>query len=353
MMQVEALGVSKTISGREILRDLSFTLPGGEVTALIGPNGSGKTTLLRLIGLLSRPDRGRLLYEGRDPAGLDRQAQLELRRSMVTVFQNPLFFRGSLHQNLLYGLKLRGLRPDAARLEEILELLDLPGREKQAARSLSGGEKQRLQLARALLIEPRLYLLDEPAANLDPLSRKRVENVIAGLAAAGSTVVFTTHNLFQARRLGRNFIFLSRGRINRSGPIEELTCGPTSLELAEFSGNENVFSGEIYQSGDDFLFRSGGLDLVLAGGHEPGPATILVRPEDVLLSREKLVSSARNSLPARVKAVEELGKLDVLHLQCGELELISHVTPASRRVLDLRPGTEVYASFKSSALHLL
>jgi len=353
MMRIEALGIAKNISGREILRDLSFSLPSGRVTVLIGPNGSGKTTLLRLIGLLSQPDQGRLLYDGRDLSGLDYRARLHLRRSMVTVFQNPLFFRGSLQENLLFGLKLRGLQPDTGRLQEVLELLGLPGREKQAARSLSGGEKQRLQLARALLLEPDLFLLDEPAANLDPLSRRRVETVISKLAAGGATVVFTTHNLFQARRLGRHFIFLSRGRINRAGPIEQLNCGPTSLELAEFSGNENLFSGEIRSSGDDFLFRTADLDLVLAGIHEPGPATVLVRPEDVVLSREKLLSSARNSLAVELKAIEDLGELAVLHLQCGEMELISHITPASRRALGLQPGDRVYASFKSSALHLL
>ncbi len=212
--------------GRSVLAGLDLVLDGEGITAVLGPNGVGKTVLLRMIaGLLPVPE-GRLNWGG--------EAQPTQRIAMV--FQQPMILRSSVQHNAELGL--RPLRLPAAertrRAREVLERVGLADRARDSARLLSGGEKQRLALARAWAVRPRLLLLDEPTANLDPSAVESVEKIIRGIRTDGSKVLMTTHNLGQATRLADDIVFLAEGRVQEHAPAQRFFARPESPAARRF-----------------------------------------------------------------------------------------------------------------------
>ncbi len=223
--------VSFAAGGVMILDDVSLTFPVGAPTVLIGPNGAGKTTLLRLLMGLIRPSRGRLTWGGREGVTPTRCA---------IVFQRPAMLRRSAAGNILYALAAAGVqRPQrAARCAELLEmvgLVDLAGR---PARKLSGGEQQRLALARALAKNPAVLFLDEPTASLDPAATKVLEDVVRAVAARGIKVVMSTHDLGEARRLAGEIVLLHRGRVIETAPVTSFFTSPRTNEARKFIAGE-------------------------------------------------------------------------------------------------------------------
>jgi tungstate transport system ATP-binding protein len=168
MALVEIRGLSKSFGRSEVLKDINLDVQENEVLALIGPTGSGKTTLLRLIDLLDQPTSGHLFFEGVDICHLSSQNKLAMRRKMAMVFQKPVMFKTNVYDNACYGLKVRGEGKARDEVLRVLKEVDLLGYESRDANTLSGGEMQRIALARAMVIKPQLLLLDEPTANLDP-----------------------------------------------------------------------------------------------------------------------------------------------------------------------------------------
>jgi tungstate transport system ATP-binding protein len=210
--------VSVTMRSVTILDRLSLTVGAGAPTVLIGPNGAGKTTALRLMAGLTMPTSGRITWGDR-PDVLARRA---------IMFQKPAMLRRSAGGNLRYALSAAGMpRPDyARRVHELLALVGLGGLERRPARRLSGGEQQRLALARALAGDPAVLLLDEPTASLDPAATKAIEDVIRAVAAKGTKVVMSTHDLGQARRLGGDIVLLHRGRLLETAPAATFFSSP-------------------------------------------------------------------------------------------------------------------------------
>ena len=176
-LEIRALG--KSYGKAEILKDIDLTMERGEVLVLIGPTGSGKTTLLRLVNLLEAPSLGCIRFKGQTVTAGPEKERLLARRSMAMVFQKPVMFKASVQENVSFGLKMRG-RDDRGKVREALAAVGLSGYEKRDANTLSGGEMQRIALARALVLEPELLLLDEPTANLDPKSAAAIDQSPAG-----------------------------------------------------------------------------------------------------------------------------------------------------------------------------
>ncbi|RQW81601.1 MAG: ATP-binding cassette domain-containing protein [Methanothrix sp.] len=205
----------------DILKGINLTVQRGEVLALIGPTGSGKTTLLRQIGLLDGPTGGRIIFDGVSMAGAGERALLQARRRMAMVFQKPVMFRGSVQGNVSFGLKVRG-RNDGERVRSALHAVGLSGYEERDAATLSGGEMQRIALARALVLQPELLLLDEPTANLDPKSAKSIDGIIQSLASENITVIMATHNMQQCRKLADRVAVLLGGRLVKLGRPDEV-----------------------------------------------------------------------------------------------------------------------------------
>jgi tungstate transport system ATP-binding protein len=214
-----------------ILERVSLALVAGSPTVLIGPNGAGKTTLLRLVMGLIPPTRGRVTWGGREQAASTHRA---------IVFQRPTMLRRSAAANIRYALAAAGV-PRARRTAHVLELsalVGLTGLERRPARRLSGGEQQRLALARALAKEPQILLLDEPTASLDPAATKAIEDVIRKVAASGIKVVMSTHDLGEAKRLAGEIVLVHRGRVIERGPAESFFSAPKTEEARRFITGE-------------------------------------------------------------------------------------------------------------------
>ncbi len=235
LREIEAIDLVRKYSGRFTLR-VSLKLETGPVYVLLGPNGSGKSTLLRVLSLLERPDSGMVVLRN-GGQHLNPFSDIRLRRRIVLVGTHPVVFNTTVIDNVLYGLRLRGMNKTRAmeRAEEALALVGLLDKKDHRAVLLSSGQKQRLCLARAIAIEPDVLFLDEPTVNLDPANTKIIEDAIRRFNQEGQRIVlFVTHNIFQARKLGRRIVFMNDGRVLEVGEKEEFFRQPKTLEAKKF-----------------------------------------------------------------------------------------------------------------------
>jgi tungstate transport system ATP-binding protein len=228
---MELLEVDVDMGGQKLLRQVSLVIEPGAPTVFIGPNGSGKTTLLRVAMGLIAASSGRVLWGG--------QSQSPPRRRAI-VFQRPVMLRRSVFGNLHYALASAGVPRSVRRrrADELLSLVDLDGVGDRPARRLSGGEQQRLALARALAREPRVLFLDEPTASLDPAATKAIEELVRLVSANGVKVVMATHDLGEARRLAGDIVLLHRGAIIEKGAAETFFNSPATEGAQRFLAGE-------------------------------------------------------------------------------------------------------------------
>jgi len=207
LLQVE--GLRREAGGRVIVRDASFSLTAGEVVAITGPSGAGKSSLLRLLNRLDAPSAGRVLLSGADTAALDVHA---LRRSVGMVMQQANLFPGTVEHNVSYGPALRGVVLNADEVEELLRTVGLAGYARRDVAALSGGEAQRLSLARTLANRPQVLLLDEPTSALDEAAKRVVEEALrAAMAQVAGACLIVTHDEAQAARLARRTLLMQGG----------------------------------------------------------------------------------------------------------------------------------------------
>jgi len=229
--------VSFAAGGRTIIDGISLEIEAGRTTIILGANGAGKSVLMRLMHGLLKPMSGRVEWSTPERAGEPRKQAM--------VFQRPVMLRRSARANIAYALKIAGV-PQARRVEQVYEALDGVGLShlaRRPARVLSGGEQQRLALARAAALHPEVLFLDEPTASLDPSATREVETAIRAFDAAGTKIVMATHNLGQARRLGDEIVFLDRGRLVERAPVEQFFSKPQSAQAAAFIKGELPWIG--------------------------------------------------------------------------------------------------------------
>jgi tungstate transport system ATP-binding protein len=227
----EVEGLQRGYGGHWRLDLPTLEVRSGELLAILGPTGAGKSTLLRLLHFLDAPEAGRLLYQGRP---ISFPAPLEVRRSIGMIFQRPLMLSGSVRDNVAIGLRLRGER-EARRVDDLLRRFKLEHLSRREARLISGGEMQRLALARALACRPQVLLLDEPAASLDPGHVAVVEGIIRDAHREdGTTIVLATHNLGQARRLAQRVGLLVDGRLVEIGETQDFFDRPRHALTAAY-----------------------------------------------------------------------------------------------------------------------
>lgn len=219
----QAVGLRFDAGGRRLIGSLDLSIRAGRRTVIMGANGAGKSLVLRLLHGLIRPSSGTVLWQGRP---LDRDA----RTAQAMVFQRPVMLRRSVLSNLRFALSVRGVRgaERTAREQEALDMARLGDLAHSPARVLSGGEQQRLAVARALACKPDLLFLDEPTASLDPGSTQAIERLISDAHASGVTIVMVTHDVAQARRIGDDLIFLHGGRVAETGPVGRVLAAPRS-----------------------------------------------------------------------------------------------------------------------------
>ena len=230
MLPLVLQNVSFAANGKTILDAVSAELDSGPRTVILGPNGAGKSVLMRICHGLLQPTGGSVTWKG----------TVNGRRGQAMVFQRPVMLRRSAFANVVYGLKVAGINAHLReqRACDVLEAVGLIGVSNRPARVLSGGEQQRLALARAWALNPEILFLDEPTANLDPGATRDVESIISQIHASGTKIVMTTHNLGQARRLGDEVFFLNHGRLIERSPVERFFQQPATAEAAAFIRGE-------------------------------------------------------------------------------------------------------------------
>jgi len=233
--------VTRVYEGRRVLNVDRLDVCRGEILALVGPSGAGKSTLLRLLNFLEPPTSGTIrfldaVFDAAHPM------PLSLRRRVTTVFQRPILLDRSVYANVRYGLQLRGQDDAADQVTHVLEQVGLADMAGHRARTLSGGEAQRVSLARAMILDPEVLLLDEPTANLDPYNVGLIEGIVRSLnAAQGTTIVVVTHNIFQAQRLAHRVGLLLEGQIVELADKTAFFDTPKDPRTAAFVRGEMVY----------------------------------------------------------------------------------------------------------------
>ena len=241
---IELREVTKTYREVFAVRDASLMMMPGQVTGLVGPSGAGKSTLLRLVDLLEPHDKGELLIRG-ERVKFDSTRATEIRRRTGMVLQRPVALNRSVRNNLAYALRIRDYDEETtfAKVDQELKRLGLADRSMKNARTLSGGEMQRLCFARATIFDPDILLLDEFAANLDPSNVSLLENQLKSYVSTGSdkTVVIITHNLFQARRLCNRVALMWDGKVIEVADKNKFFENPDDERTAAFIKGELVY----------------------------------------------------------------------------------------------------------------
>lgn len=348
-------GLRKSFRGSSFSLDVPFIeAPAGTTLAILGPSGSGKSTLLHLLGLLEKPDAGRVMFGDREVTASDRDARL----SMAAVFQRPYLFKGSVAQNVEYGLVVRGVAAGERRrlVEAALEKVGLAGYGERSALALSGGEAQRVSLARALVIEPRVLLLDEPLANLDPLLKRRLTREFAQIVKeADVTVVWVTHDQDEAIVAADHVAIVREGRLSTYGHADEVMALPADDWTASFLGLTQALEGVVESANDGLVGIRTGETLVHATGDAPVGAHVVysVRPEDVMLfdpSVEFPASTARNRIRAHAVSFDPRGATTHVTLDVCGAGLAASISRASVRDLGIEQGSELLAVFKATAV---
>lgn len=358
---ITATALSRAYGPRTVLNEVSLSVKKGEIFGIIGPSGSGKSTLLRLLDLIETPTAGTIALDGvMVPAR--RRDRLQMIRRMGMVFQRPAVFSGTVRANIGAGLRFRGEQPEVIDREvsEMLELVRLSGYEDRAASTLSGGELQRVAIARTAVTRPAVLFMDEPTANLDPHSTAVIEALIRHLASIEqTTIVLATHDMLQGQRLCDRIGVMIDGRLVQVGTPDEVFSNPTTIGVAAFTGFENLLTGTVVKVTDGIA------DLVVAGHHLQavsadqftGPATLSIRPEEVTLTPgQGPGGSARNHLTGTITKILPLGPLVRVTISCSNdctVPITALITRPSCMEMHLAVGSIVTARFKASAAHLI
>jgi tungstate transport system ATP-binding protein len=276
---------------------------------------------------------------------------------MAFVLQKPVVFNMSVYDNIAYGLKWRGVRKSRLRekVNSVLEVVGLSADKNRNARILSGGEAQRVAIGRAIAIEPEVLLLDEPTANLDPVSASRIEELITSIIQRyATTIIMATHDMSQGQRLADRIGVLINGELLQTGSSRDVFTSPRNREVAEFVGVENIIDGVIVSSEDKVATIDIGGRLIeaisdYAAGEE---VCACVRPEDITIALSEVSSSARNSFTGEITRVVAVGPLARVEIDCG-FPLIALVTKRSAEELGLEKGKQVFATFKATGVHII
>jgi tungstate transport system ATP-binding protein len=326
-------GIRHQYSGRSVVDLDNFTLPKGEVSALVGPNGCGKSTLLRIMALLEKPDEGFVSIRGIPVQ--DDQSRRKLRGAVTLVEQRPFLFKGTVTSNLEYALGVNGSGASnrAERARDALKRLDITHLADKDAAELSEGEKQITAIARAVSLRPDVLLLDEPTSAADRSTAGRVHTALADEAARGATVLFTSHHLQEAFRWADIVSAMQDGNIKGAAPENLFRC-----QIPEGKpGHRTLDLGPLSLQVVTDLF---------------GLRTLVIPAKDIVLSRTPLASSARNQLTGKVIEVRDDGPLGVSVVVDTGVDLTVRITLQSLQEMGISLGSEVVLSIKATAVQI-
>jgi tungstate transport system ATP-binding protein len=328
----------------------------GEILALIGPNGAGKSTFLLAISKQLVTEASAICFMGEQ---LNQIRDLEYRRNLALVLQEPLLLDTTVYNNIATGLRFRGVSKvdQISLISEWLERFNIEHLADRPASKLSGGQAQRVSLARALVLRPTMLLLDEPFRALDTPTRITLTEDLRGvLSDTNTTTIFITHDQEQALSIGDRVAVFLDGRMRQVGSPQSVFSSPIDTDVADFLGVENVLPGYVVNSENGkMIVDVSGQQLEAIGSMDSGREVLFcLRPEDITIwkSPEIPLSSARNLLSGRVTSVSQQGPLIQIIIDCG-FPLVIRITRASSQDLEIDVGLRVSAAFKASAAHLI
>ena len=331
----------------------------GEILTIMGPNGSGKSTLLKVLGHLLRPTEGEMTFKGkRVEFGKN---NLELRRQITLVFQETLLYDTRVEKNVASGLRFRHLpKRDINRIvDKWLRALKIGHLKSRYAFTLSGGEAQRVSLARGLALEPAVLLLDEPFGNLDPIIKEElIEDLRIILRDSDIAVVFVTQNKEEALALSDRVAIIEKGRILQVGTPQEIFNYPANEAVAAMVGVETIIRGRVLRQEEGLVFIEVAADRVVEAvgvGNKDEEVLVCIRPEEVTILGEGIgfrPSSARNRFRGEIKRITPWGVHYKVTLDCG-FPLVAFLTKQSAQELSLSEGQFVTATFKATGVHLI
>jgi spermidine/putrescine transport system ATP-binding protein len=342
---VRLVDVVKEFGEVRAVDGISLEIPRSSFFALLGPSGCGKTTTLRMIGGFEEPTDGKILLGDRDVVGLP-----PYKRDVNTVFQSyALFPHMTVAQNVAFGLERRriGKTEVRARVREVLELVDLAGREDGKPKQLSGGQQQRVALARAIVNNPRVLLLDEPLGALDLKLRKQMQLELKRIQnEVGITFVHVTHDQEEAMTMADTIAVMNQGRIEQLGTPAELYERPATAFVAGFLGKSNLLTGTI--NGDGRIDLLDGTTIQARTNGRSGPVSVGVRPEKVALN-----NGGVNRLAGTVKELAYIGVATevVVATRVGEMTVFHQNVEAGG--LAPRPGSEVTLCWAPAATFVI
>jgi len=327
------------------LQDINLNVDRGEFFALIGPTGAGKTLVLESIVGLVPVTGGRILIDNRDITRLPPE-----KRKIGIVYQDhALFPHLTVHENILFGLRYHSLNGKEVknRVDRIIEQLGLTRILKRSIVNLSGGEKQRTALARALAVDPAILLLDEPMSALDPNFREDIREILKTLhSEMGLTLLMVTHDFSEAHLLAERVAVVNSGRIEQVGTVSDVFNRPATEFAARFVGMKNIFPAEI--SGDRAEIN--GLVFSIPAGKE-NCSYIAVRPEDVRLSREPFASGTLNCFDVRVDGVMMHGAYCEIRVVSAKVPFSAFLSSLEWMRMHLNKSDRIYMAFDPSAVH--
>ncbi|HTP25284.1 MAG TPA: ABC transporter ATP-binding protein [Anaeromyxobacteraceae bacterium] len=358
-MRTLSFDLAKQFAQGPIVRAaLEVSIERHPVTVLFGPSGSGKTTVLRCLAGLDKPDTGHIELGGESWFdSTTRRFVPPQERSVGLLFQDlALFPHLTVEENIGYGLRRLERAERKERVRELAHLLRIEDLLLRSISQISGGQRQRAALARALAPQPRLLLLDEPFSALDEPTRQQLRSELRlVLERSGIPSLVVTHDRIEALALGDQMAVLAEGQVRQVGPVHEVFSAPADLVVARVVGTENVSPARIIE-------RRQGLALIELGtvkawaidpGHLDGVGYACIRAEDVLLERQATtVTSARNEFPGLVLSISEEGPLVRVALDCG-FRLVSLVTRESAERLSIAPGHRIAALVKAQAIRVV
>jgi sulfate/thiosulfate transport system ATP-binding protein len=349
-MSIVIENVNKQFGSFTALKDVSLTIPSGELVALLGPSGSGKTTLLRIIAGLETADTGRIIFNGEDTT-----SRTVRERQVGFVFQHYALFRHlTVADNVAFGLnvKPRGVRPSKQeirdKVQDLLKLVQLEGMANRYPAQLSGGQRQRIALARALAVEPQVLLLDEPFGALDAQVRAELRRWLRRLHdEIHVTSVFVTHDQEEALEVADRIVVMDHGRIEQAGTPDEVYENPANPFVLNFLGHVNLFHGRVHEG----QARLGGITLDTpehAAAHH-APAVGYVRTHDVVVER---ASSDGTGIAARVRHILAVGPVVRVELDLIENNetVEAELTRELFRELELKVGESVFVRTRNVRL---
>lgn len=334
------------------IHNVSLRVANGEYFITLGPTGAGKTLLLELIAGFHKPDSGKIRIDDGDVTGFPPE-----KRGIGFVPQEYMLFpHMTVAENVEFGLKMHNV-PQAKRekmVKEILEFMGLSHLSGRLPMTLSGGEQQKTALARALVIKPKILLLDEPLSALDVSTQKKMQNELKRLhKELKITTVHVTHNQIEAFILADRLAIMKDGTIIQTGSPEQVFHKPKDDFVARFVGFENLLEGKVLESQGGIAKIDIGGVVVEAVTERVGGCMVGIRPDEIIVSRQPFKSSMRNTLKGKFVDFMDMGSLVSLIVKVDGASLVALITKRSFLEMKLKKGSEVCLLFKASAVHII